>query len=131
MNKGEWSRLTAEEQNRQAGRLLGWWALAAAVVVAAIVVVGQLRGGGHGATLERQHQDARRVCEGFVTDRLKAPSTAQFTRGGVTGTAVDGVTVTGAVDAQNYFGAMVRGTFSCKVRLTGDRWELVALSGAF
>lgn len=68
--------------------------------------------------------DAKRVCqEEFVPKRLKAPKTAEFT--GVTVSESDGVyTVTGSVDAQNSFGALIRSTFTCKVRETGDNWVL-------
>jgi hypothetical protein len=37
--------------------------------------------------------------------------------------------VTGAVDAQNSFGAMIRSNFTCSVRLDGDTWYLTSLTG--
>jgi hypothetical protein len=71
--------------------------------------------------------DAQRVCQDFVMDRLKAPSTAEFD------TDVSGVgpeyTVTGTVDSENSFGAMLRSQFTCTVRGDGTTWHLVSLSG--
>ena len=59
---------------------------------------------------------ARMACEDFVEERLKAPSTAEFTDGTTTGTAAEGWTVTGSVDSENSFGAMIRNDWSCEVR---------------
>jgi hypothetical protein len=53
------------------------------------------------------------TCEKLVTDRLKAPATADFT--GVTtyqDTVGDYITK-GAVDSENSFGANLRNTFTC------------------
>lgn len=68
--------------------------------------------------------DAKRVCvEEFVPKRLKAPSTAEFS--GVTVASSGEVyTVTGSVDAQNSFGAMIRSSFTCVVRDAGSQWVL-------
>jgi hypothetical protein len=71
---------------------------------------------------------AERVCRDFVKDRLKSPSSAKFS-----GLAHDnsgtGFVVTGNVDSQNSFGAMVRNSFTCDVRLDGDTWRLTSLTG--
>lgn len=72
--------------------------------------------------------DAEIACEKFVKDRLKAPSTAKFSNVQHTGGG-GRWTVTGAVDAQNSFGAMIRSNFTCSVRLDGDTWYLVSLTG--
>lgn len=68
--------------------------------------------------------DAKRVCvEEFVPKQLKAPATAEFS--GVTvDSAGDVYTVTGSVDAQNAFGAMIRSRFTCIVRDAGTQWRL-------
>lgn len=68
------------------------------------------------------------MCQQFVEDRLKAPTTADFD------TAHSGegptYTVTGTVDAENSFGAKVRSSFTCQVTYEGDeRWRLDSLSG--
>jgi hypothetical protein len=66
------------------------------------------------------------MCEGFVKDRLKSPSSAEFDTS-FTGSGPT-YTVTGTVDSQNSFGAMVRNEFSCTVRHDGDGgWQLVQL----
>ena len=71
---------------------------------------------------------AASMCERFVADHLKSPSTAEFdstaTGGG------DTWTVTGTVDSQNSFGAMVRNTYTCHLTYEGgDSWRLDSLSG--
>lgn len=54
------------------------------------------------------------ACENAVEERLKAPSTAEFTGQLVTGTG-SLYTVTGTVDSENEFGAMLRNAYSCDV----------------
>lgn len=71
---------------------------------------------------------ARAACRVLVEDRLRAPSSAEFSNLAHTGSG-DRFTVTGVVDAQNAFGAMVRNTFTCEVRLDGDQWRLVRMGG--
>lgn len=61
---------------------------------------------------------ARYACEERVKNSLKSPSTADFS--GVTTTGSGPYSVTGDVDSQNGFGAMVRSSFSCSVRMTDD-----------
>lgn len=73
--------------------------------------------------------DASRACENFVKDRLKAPSTAKFSGESVSDDGTGRYTVTGSVDAQNSFGAMLRDHYSCLMRLDGDNWELITLTG--
>jgi hypothetical protein len=52
------------------------------------------------------------------TKKLKAPSTAEFS--GTTATGGGPWTVTGQVDSQNSFGAMIRSPFGCTVTITGE-----------
>lgn len=57
-------------------------------------------------------------CEDRVEDLLKAPATAEFDSSAVgSGTW----TVTGTVDAENGFGAMIRSDFQCTVVIEGDQ----------
>ncbi|PZF63343.1 hypothetical protein DEI81_08015 [Curtobacterium sp. MCBD17_013] len=59
--------------------------------------------------------EAKSACENQVKDHLKSPSTAKFND------SVSGVgpfTVTGTVDSENSFGAMLRSNFECSVRVT-------------
>jgi cytochrome c biogenesis protein ResB len=77
-------------------------------------------------TLVGQMSPAKRAtanCEGFVKVRLKAPSTAKFSN---EATSVNGrlYTVTGDVDAQNSFGAMLRNRYSCFVTKDGTLRDL-------
>lgn len=71
---------------------------------------------------------AELACQDFVKNRLKAPSTAKFSAVSHTGSG-SFYTVTGAVDAQNSFGAMLRLNFTCKVTSQGDKWVLTSLTG--
>jgi hypothetical protein len=75
------------------------------------------------------------MCQGFVKERLTAPSTAKFPNafGADTKTVTLGrghYRVTSYVDAQNSFGAQIRTTFVCKVKKIpgGDNWQLENLS---
>lgn len=72
--------------------------------------------------------DAERVCkEDFIAKRLKAPASAKYdldVSGGPTR-----FTVSGTVDAENSFGAMLRSNVTCIVEDAGDRWRLVSVSG--
>lgn len=71
---------------------------------------------------------AQAVCEDFVRDRLKAPATAEFSNIKRSGSGPNW-TVTGTVDAENLFGAKLRMNWSCSLRLDGDTWRLVSLTG--
>lgn len=77
---------------------------------------------------EELRWDAERVCkEDFIARRLKAPATAEYdltTTGGPTT-----YTVSGTVDAENSFGAMLRSEVTCVVADEGDRWRLVSIDG--
>jgi hypothetical protein len=70
------------------------------------------------------------VCQDFVEDSLKAPSTAKFaSMSDSTITSTGWVyTVSSYVDAENSFGAMIRTDFLCKVSYKGDdNWHLEEL----
>lgn len=61
---------------------------------------------------------AEAACEDWVRDKLKSPSTADFCNTEVTGS--NPWTITGEVDAENGFGAMIRASWVCDVKLEGD-----------
>ena len=65
---------------------------------------------------------ARMQCEDWLKEQLKAPSSAKFVDTRVTGGPTSW-TVSGQVDAQNSFGAMIRGSWTCSIRLEGDYWR--------
>ena len=75
------------------------------------------------------------MCQDFVKERLKAPSTAKFPNvyGADTKIATLGLghyRVTSYVDAQNSFGAQMRTTFVYEIKKMPDRdeWQLQNLS---
>jgi hypothetical protein len=77
------------------------------------------------AALKQSGQDA---CRHYVGLSLKAPATARFS-GESSGAAGDTVTVIGAVDSENSFGALLRSNFTCTVSLRQGEWYLDSLSG--
>lgn len=73
--------------------------------------------------------EATRACqEQFIPAQLKAPATAQFsgaTITKVTPSAVGDVyTISGSVDAQNSFGALIRSRWTCVLHWSEDHWIL-------
>lgn len=79
---------------------------------------------GGGSSWEPTGAEARSICEGWVRDQLKAPSTARF-QDGTTSGGPTAYTVTGTVDAQNGFGGTVRTGWSCTVeyRDSDEQWH--------
>jgi len=69
------------------------------------------------------------ACEDFVKDRLKAPSTADFSDQVRTPLPGGQFLVEGQVDSENGFGATVRAAWSCTVRAVPNGedhdWQLV------
>lgn len=66
------------------------------------------------------------MCEDFIEERLKAPATAEYEHS--TTFTNPAYRVTGTVDSENGFGAMIRSEFTCVVEPKGeDEWELVSL----
>lgn len=78
---------------------------------------------------EPSSTEAGLVCEQFVKDRLKSPSTASFS-----GTAAYGIgggySATTTVDSQNSFGATLRSTWTCEVAWSegNEKWQLKAIA---
>jgi len=74
---------------------------------------------------------AKTSCERFVIQRLKAPATARF--GPASDTEVTGFNggtyrISGWVDAQNSFSALVRNRYTCWVEYAGEkRWSLLSM----
>jgi len=102
-------------------------------LIGAVALLAALAGCGDTSSVEKEvdakleRDDATRACKDFVKDRLKSPASAEFdaTAKGEAGVYV----VTGTVDSENSFGAMMRNEFSCKVKLDGDTWRLRKLTG--
>jgi hypothetical protein len=72
------------------------------------------------------------MCKQFVTDKLKAPKTAEFAsyaERDVTSIGPAKYAVVSYVDAQNGFGALIRNSYRCEVEWTGGKqWRLTDLS---
>ncbi len=64
---------------------------------------------------------AQSSCETMVKNHLKSPSTAQFSN--ETETGFDPIAITGHVDSENGFGAMLRSSFHCTGTLQGGGVE--------
>ncbi|MFG2165502.1 hypothetical protein [Micromonospora chersina] len=104
------------------GRLL--W-VGAATVVALVAAGGAayaIRSGGS------DEDTAVERCQTAITAKLKSPSTAKYgdkvdvtTQKGNFGTYFQ---VFGTVDAQNGFGATIRGAYHCKVTLENGSWRV-------
>ncbi len=75
---------------------------------------------------------ASAACKEFVLARLKAPSTAKFQEsyGASVTTALGsgGYRMISYVDAENAFGAPLRSSFICDVRLGTDSVQLISLA---
>jgi hypothetical protein len=74
--------------------------------------------------------DAYLMSQKFIKDRLLAPRTAQFCSFNETKVTVEGLLfeVSGCVDAQNVYGALVRQHYRCTLQYVGhDRWQLIGL----
>lgn len=69
-------------------------------------------------------EQAQNICYDEVLNQLKAPSTAELVSIASSPTEGDTWTVTGSVDAENSFGAMLRNEFSCDLTQTGDGWRI-------
>lgn len=91
-------------------------------VVLAVAVMALTGGGGDagpaGDSPQVRAAAAELACQDMVRDQLKSPGSAKFSD--VSSTGAGPWTVTGAVDADNSFGASIRSTWSCDVRLDGD-----------
>jgi hypothetical protein len=105
----------------------GLWAVLVLVLAAGGCVA--ISSGGEDDPPDRSLQ-AQSICQTAVENRLKAPSTADFSRWGEapTGT-VNGWTVEGMVDAENSFGAKIRSAFTCDLHRRGERWYVDAVRG--
>lgn len=90
-------------------------------LVIAVAVAGC--GGGDEKALDRV--GAGLICEDFVEDRLRSPGSTEFPKQQIEVLKADRYTVTGSVDAENGFGALLRSDYRCELRLDGNRWHLL------
>jgi hypothetical protein len=111
-----------------------WWPYAAAALVVLVLV-----GGGFTAYLllrsdkapaspagDSKSSDAAltTACHDAIKERLKAPGTAQFGGEYIRRTSTGGGEITGWVDAQNGFGALVRNRTVCSANVTSVGWSI-------
>lgn len=99
---------------------LGRWVIALLVLAGMYGCVSSLSGSPDDD--EVSDYEVRMQCERWVKDRLKSPASAEFSGHNVAG-ANPSWTVTGVVDSQNGFGAMVRSDWTCSIQLDGDTWR--------
>lgn len=65
--------------------------------------------------------EARAVCEQWVRDELRSPSTASFSEVQIDG-ADPSWAIAGVVDAENAFGGTVRSGWGCGIRYQDGQW---------
>ncbi|PWR08559.1 hypothetical protein DKT68_15190 [Micromonospora acroterricola] len=102
---------------RRASRRWPW--IAAAVLVGLVAV-----GGLAYALMPSDEDEAVERCQAAISGQLKSPATAEYaddvTVSGEEGNFGTYYEVTGQVDAENGFGALVRGDYRCKVQREQD-----------
>lgn len=96
----------------------GMWSLIIFVVVAIIVVASSAAQNANPDVADQGH--ALVACQDFVQSKLKAPSTAKFQAASTVKVSAGVWAVTGTVDAQNGFGALIRNSYKCTVTVTKD-----------
>lgn len=85
-----------------------------------LVILFMLAVFGGTSTTKLDEWGAQVACEDVVKTLLKAPSTAEFSNWQRQSNGDGKYTVTGTVDSQNGFGAMLRSQFGCTVRDKGN-----------
>lgn len=109
------------------------WGCASLLIISAVLAVAGSGGDSGGAEPEHSPIMAYIMCEDFVEQRLRAPSTAEFPSRGSEGSVPLGggkYRVQSHVDAENAFGAMIRSSWDCTIQHVAgtDRWRLESLS---
>lgn len=98
------------------------------VVIVAFIVIANIGGGDDVPSATGDAITAFIMSEQFVEQRLKAPSTAKFSKyheveDQITKIGTNKWHVVAWVDAQNGFGAMIRNHYSCDMTYKGnDTW---------
>lgn len=99
-----------------------------AITLAVIVIWAFYASVDGGDSPEAQRVGAVTACEDFIEDRLRAPGSAKHPRNtGQSSKAGNVFTVNSWVDSDNSFGASLRTTYRCVIRLDGDTWKLQSL----
>lgn len=110
----------AKTDNAKTNTRIAVWAVVilAAVVGCTAVFASSV---GHHEPLAPTDFDARTQCQEWVKEKLKSPSTADFS-GQVVNGGPSSWTISGNVDSQNSFGATVRSSWTCDISVSGDQW---------
>jgi hypothetical protein len=108
--------------------------LLALVGIATILSNNQMPSGGTNSDGGGNKQnDAFFVCQEFVTERLKAPATADFAprhESAISSSSGDGYEIESYVDSQNGYGAQIRTRYTCIVHPVAgtNQWKLFRLT---
>lgn len=99
------------------------------IVLGLVIVVGLIVASSQQDTSDTSNSgedlssQAKEVCRNSVKDQLKAPATAQFSDEQASGVG-DTWAVTGSVDSENSFGALIRNTYTCDaIHGSGLNWR--------
>lgn len=120
--------LTPETQNKPDRTQL----IIAILVLAIIFICGGIFISSYEKQEITHESDAWFMCQKFISDRLKSPSTAKFqpvTNANVQILENNSFIVEVYVDSQNGFGAMIRSDFVCHLTYEpeNERWHLTEL----
>lgn len=100
-----------------------WKLPAIGFAVFALLAIGVFAWVNSSQTLGNEHH-AESACKEFVKEKLTSPASADFSDVTVSKTGEGEWTVEGTVDADNSFGAAMRGGFTCDVWTSdGDTYE--------
>lgn len=120
---------------RKPGKKPGGFATAIALIIILLMIIGSFGKKdrvSNNYTNKDQSNLAYHMCQGYVKVALKSPSTAEFPPFQSYNAQYDGYNkylVSGYVDAQNSFGAMLRTSYTCNIeqdKSTGS-WHLIDL----
>jgi hypothetical protein len=101
------------------------WVAAVVIAVLAIggVASGASFGGGGGEDSGATSAGAQEACQDRVETLLKSPATAKFSDVVAVPQGADTWKVTGSVDSENSFGALLRSSFTCMAESDdGEAW---------
>lgn len=113
----------ARPHRKKLGDLPTWVLAVLAIGVLGVVVVGLLA-----VNAIRTPGQAKEACREGVQDQLKSPSSARFSDEEAEETGEGRYLVTGSVDSENGFGAMIRNDYACKVSETAGSWRAYSVT---
>lgn len=93
------------------------------LIIGLSLIIGFATSGGSSTPYDPNNQyEAVSQCEDLVSNQLKSPTSADFDSSAASN-GNRSWTVTGTVDADNSFGAKIRNTYQCSVRMVNDKIE--------